>query len=79
MARVIVTAHAKQDVRGIISDLQRRAGHSVASRYAADFKDVYGILRNFPTADRRASLSARLPVSKSSIPTSSSTTAMQGA
>jgi toxin ParE1/3/4 len=50
MARVIVTAHAKQDVRGIISDLHRRAGHSVASRYAADVKDVYRNLAQFPNS-----------------------------
>jgi plasmid stabilization system protein ParE len=48
MARVIVTEHAKRDVREIISDLHRRAGHIVASRYAADFKDVYRNLVQFP-------------------------------
>ena len=48
MARVVVTEHAKRDVRKIISDLNRRAGYSVASRYAADFKNVYRNLAQFP-------------------------------
>jgi toxin ParE1/3/4 len=48
MTRVIVTEHAKRDVRDIISDLNLRAGHIVASRYAADFKNVYRNLAQFP-------------------------------
>jgi len=48
MTRAIVTEQAKRDVREIISDLNRRAGHVVASRYAADFKDVYRNLAIFP-------------------------------
>jgi plasmid stabilization system protein ParE len=48
MARVVVTENAKRDVRAIISDLHRIAGHTVASRYAADFKTVYKDLAQFP-------------------------------
>jgi plasmid stabilization system protein ParE len=48
MARVVVTERAKQDVRDILTDLDRRAGLTVASRYAADFKNVYVRLAEFP-------------------------------
>jgi toxin ParE1/3/4 len=48
MARVVVAEHAKKDIRKIISDLNRRAGYIVATRYAADFKNVYRNLAQFP-------------------------------
>jgi toxin ParE1/3/4 len=48
MTRVVVTEHAKRDVREIISDLNQRAGYLVASRYASDFKAAYRNLADFP-------------------------------
>jgi plasmid stabilization system protein ParE len=48
MTRVLVSSLAKQDVRDILKDLSERAGHAVASRYAADFKNVYRSLAEFP-------------------------------
>jgi len=48
MGRVVVTEDAKRDVRAIISDLHRIAGHIVASRYAANFKTAYKSLVQFP-------------------------------
>jgi plasmid stabilization system protein ParE len=48
MTRVLVSALARQDVRDILKDLSERAGHAVASRYAADFKNVYRSLVAFP-------------------------------
>jgi toxin ParE1/3/4 len=48
MARVRVSTAAKRDVRDILSDLVRVAGHIVASRYAADFKRAYRGLVEFP-------------------------------
>jgi toxin ParE1/3/4 len=50
MAQVVVTEYAKRDVREIISDLYRRAGYIVAARYAADFKNVYRDLAQFPNS-----------------------------
>jgi plasmid stabilization system protein ParE len=41
MARVVLTEPAKGDLRRILSDLNERAGHRVALRYAADFKMAY--------------------------------------
>ena len=48
MTRVIVSGPAKRDVRDILTDLNRHAGHLVASRYAAEFKNVYRSLARFP-------------------------------
>jgi plasmid stabilization system protein ParE len=48
MTRVLVSALAKQDVRDILKDLSERAGYAVANRYAADFKNVYRSLVDFP-------------------------------
>jgi toxin ParE1/3/4 len=48
MARVVVTEYAKRDVRDIISELNRHAGYTVAARYAADFKNIYRDLTQFP-------------------------------
>jgi plasmid stabilization system protein ParE len=48
MTRVLVSVLARQDVRDILKDLSERAGHAVASRYAADFKSVYRSLVAFP-------------------------------
>ena len=48
MARVIVTERAKRDLRRILSDLNERAGYSVAARYAIDFKAVYRRLIDLP-------------------------------
>jgi toxin ParE1/3/4 len=48
MARIVVTEHAKRDVREIISGLSRRAGHKVAVRYVAEFETAYGNLARFP-------------------------------
>ncbi len=48
MARVIVTERAKRDLRRILSELNERAGYSVAARYAADFKATYRRLVNVP-------------------------------
>jgi plasmid stabilization system protein ParE len=48
MARVVVTAQAKHDLRRILSNLNERAGYRVAERYAADFKSVYRRLAEVP-------------------------------
>jgi len=48
MARVIVTERAKRDLRRILSDLNDRAGYSVAARYAIDFKAAYRRLIDVP-------------------------------
>ncbi len=48
MTHVRVSAFARQDIRDILSDLSRRAGHAVAGRYGADFRQVYRILAEFP-------------------------------
>jgi toxin ParE1/3/4 len=48
MARVLVSALAKQDIRDILSDLRERAGPVIANRYAADFKRMYRSLSEFP-------------------------------
>ncbi len=50
MARVVVTEPAKQDVRAILTELSALAGHSVAARYAEDFKAAYRALAQFPPA-----------------------------
>ncbi|SRR5258705_12680051 len=47
MTRILVTERAKQDLRDILTDLNHRAGHVVASRYAADFKNIYRRLIRF--------------------------------
>ena len=49
MARVIVTQRAKRDLRRILSDLNERAGYSIAARYAADFKTTYRRLVDVPS------------------------------
>jgi plasmid stabilization system protein ParE len=48
MARVIVSEHAKRDLRRILSDLNGRAGYRVAERYARDFKATYRRLADVP-------------------------------
>jgi plasmid stabilization system protein ParE len=48
MARVQLSALAKQDVRDILTDLSERAGPAVARRYGADFKRIYRSLSQFP-------------------------------
>jgi plasmid stabilization system protein ParE len=48
MTRVLVSWPAKRDIRDILTDLNRHAGHLVASRYAAEFKNVYRNLAQFP-------------------------------
>jgi toxin ParE1/3/4 len=48
MTPVVVSGPAKRDVRDILTDLNRMAGHLVASRYAAQFKNVYRNLAQFP-------------------------------
>jgi plasmid stabilization system protein ParE len=53
MARVLVSAAARQDVRDILSNLNRHAGYVVAARYAADFKRVYRELAEFPESGPR--------------------------
>jgi toxin ParE1/3/4 len=50
MARVIVTALARRDVRRILSDLYERAGLRVATRYATAFKTAYRRLATIPAA-----------------------------
>lgn len=50
MARVVVTDRAKHDLRRILSDLDERAGHRVAVRYATDFKTTYRRLADFPAS-----------------------------
>ena len=53
MARVSITEQAKRDVRRILSDLNDRAGFSVAERYAAKFKATYHRLAEFPASGAR--------------------------
>jgi toxin ParE1/3/4 len=48
MARVQLSALARQDVRDILADLSERAGSAVARRYGADFKRIYRSLAQFP-------------------------------
>ncbi len=45
---MVVTGPARQDVRDILTDLNVRAGHAVASRYAEDFKSAYRGIEQFP-------------------------------
>lgn len=73
MTRILVTERAKQDLRDILTDLNRRAGHVVASRYAADFKNIYKRLIRFPARGRRACRSAPRLALNSSTRTLSST------
>jgi plasmid stabilization system protein ParE len=48
MARVVVTAAAKHDVRRILSDLNERAGDRIAAKYAAELKAGYRRLGTSP-------------------------------
>ena len=48
MARVLLSALARQDVRDILTDLSEHAGLAVAGRYGADFKRIYRSLAQFP-------------------------------
>jgi toxin ParE1/3/4 len=48
MAGVIVSEPAKRDVRRILSDLDDKAGHVVAARYAVEFEATYRRLAAFP-------------------------------
>jgi toxin ParE1/3/4 len=50
MARVIVAERAKYDVRRLLFDLNERAGFRVAARYAAEFKETYCRLAQFPAS-----------------------------
>jgi plasmid stabilization system protein ParE len=50
MARVVVSNLAKRDLRLILSDLNRKAGYSVAASYAADFKATYRRLADIPAS-----------------------------
>jgi plasmid stabilization system protein ParE len=48
MARVLLSALARHDVRDILADLNERAGSAVAGRYGADFKRIYRSVAQFP-------------------------------
>lgn len=48
MARVVVTETAKHDVRRILSDLNERAGHRIAARFASELKAAYRSLGSLP-------------------------------
>ena len=74
MARVIVTERAKRDLRRILSDLNERAGYSVAARYAIDFKAAYRLLLMYLRADRPAQHLALRPALQSCCLISLSTT-----
>jgi toxin ParE1/3/4 len=50
MARVVVSDLAKRDVRRILSDLNEKAGYRVAANYAAEFKNTYRRLADFPAS-----------------------------
>jgi toxin ParE1/3/4 len=50
MARVIVSPQAQADTAYIIRDFAGKAGHAVASGYAASFENLYDRLAQFPNS-----------------------------
>jgi|HubBroStandDraft_4_1064222.scaffolds.fasta_scaffold310669_1 toxin ParE1/3/4 len=63
MARVVVSDHAKRDIRRILSNLAERAGYRVAARYAEDFKATYRRLSHFPdSGPQRLELGTRVRI-----------------
>ncbi len=56
MARILLSALARQDLRDILADIAERAGSTVAHRYGEDFKRIYRSIAQFPAggAPRRS-------------------------
>jgi plasmid stabilization system protein ParE len=50
MARLVVAAAARRDVREILTTLNRIAGTITARRYAARFKATYRYIAQYPAA-----------------------------
>ena len=48
MARLVVSATAHSDIRGIIDDLEERAGRRIALRFALDFDATFERLAAMP-------------------------------